>query len=214
MISDYIDLQQRLAKLEKQNCTFRRAAMALLAVFGALLLMGQAAPEPHGIREKLISTEKLVLTDAAGKMRAMLYAAEDGPKLDFYDAQGNRGMSFILNQDGPRIYLTGNSGQPNAVLGPEQIALQDVSTRRIVAMSLNPSGAGVFVNDGPRAHATLMLVPLAGPVLELHDKSGTRSAVLSSAEDGPQLELDDEQGYQAVLGSKGLATSYSTSKKR
>ncbi len=214
MISDYVDLQQRLAKLEKQNRTFRRAAMALLAVFGALLLMGQAAPEPHGVKEKLISTEKLVLTDAAGKMRAMLYAAEGGPKLDFYDAQGNSGMSLILNQDGPRIYLTVNSGQPNAVLGPEQIALQDVSTRRIVALSLNPSGAGVFVNDGPRAHATLMLVPLAGPVLELHDKSGKRSAVLSSAEDGPQLELDDEQGYQAVLGSKGLATSYSTSKKR
>lgn len=219
-------LIERMEKLERQNSALRRSGIAVLVAVGAILLMGQAAPKHRGIQEKLISTEKLVLTDAAGRIRAFLVADEKGARLVFADSQENSKISMVLDQNKPILYLTGEGGK-YASLSPERISLTDEETGRSVALgiassapgislgdsdgvraslTLLSSGAGLVLNDkGGEMRASLTLVP-SGPGLTLYDKSGEKSAMLSYTKDGPSLEMEDTQGYSAVLGLGGLVT--------
>jgi hypothetical protein len=206
MIPEYPDLQLRLEKLEKQNRTFRCAAIALLVLVGAILLMGQAAP-----KQRVIEAEKFVLTDAAGKTRAVFGINERGdPMLVLNALHGDSSLGLSMDKDRPRIFLAGEEGAPYAVLGPGSIAIQDDTTGKAASMSVyvNPSSAGFSLKDGTAIPAVFALLPSGMPTLDLCDKGGTGSkcATLSYSEDGPSLELEDAQGYTAILGSGGLVT--------
>jgi hypothetical protein len=196
---------ERLTVLERQNRRFRRLGIALLVVVGAALFMAQAAPKHRGIEERLISTQKLLLTDAAGEIKASLTVTERGPALVFFDAKGNPAISFALNQDEPKIYLNSTKRQSFASLDPNRISLNEANeqTGKTVALSIHSSGVGLSLDDGRGVRAHFMLSP-SGPTLGLNDETGEKSATLSYTKEGPSLELEDTQGYSAVLGRSGL----------
>ncbi len=204
--ADFRTITERLTRLEKQNSMFRRVGVALLIVAGAFLFMGQAPPKHHGIEEKLISTQKLILTDAAGNIKGWL-SARDGNRvaLVFNDSKGNPAIALDVSQDKPRIYVNGENGAAGAVLAPTSIALIDNASPKTVSLSMLPSGAGLYVDDGIDTGAALKLLP-TGPLLELFYKSQTKEATLSYTKDGPSLELEDAQGYSTVVGSASLVT--------
>jgi hypothetical protein len=199
MTSEYLDLQQRLAKLEKQNRTFRRIAIALLVAVGAVLLMGQAAPQHRSIQ-----AEEFILTDGGGKARASWTVTKGDPTLMFYDHGGDSRMALFLNQDEPQIDLVGAKGAGVASVQPTLVELTD-STGRIVSLKMVPTAAGFTLEDASKVRASLVLKS-DEPGLVLFDKNGKPATLLTDDKDGPSLDLEDAQGYSAILGSGGLVT--------
>jgi hypothetical protein len=87
-------------------------------------------------------------------------------KLVFNDSKGNPEIALIVDQDKPIIYLNAEQGTLGAVLTPNRIALTEDASPRTVSLSLHPSGAGLYVDDGSDTGASLKLLP-TGPVWEL-----------------------------------------------
>jgi len=196
-------LMERLEKVERQSRVFRRWGIMVFVVAGVVLLIGQAAPKDLGISEKLITTEKLVLTDAAGRVRASLYADANGngPSLVFYNLQGKPRMTLFVDQDEPQIDLSSAKEAGAATVRPQLIELTD-STGRVVSLNMRSSVAGFALEDASRVRAMFALNS-DEPGLMLLDKTGNVATLLTDDEAGPGLGLWDTEGYSATLGVEG-----------
>lgn len=159
MTPEYRELQQRLAKLEKQNRTFRRTAIALLVAVGAVLLMGQAAP-----KHRVIEAEKFVLTDAAGRMRANLSTNEGRTMLMLYALHGDSGLQLSVDdKDNPVIMFHGKKGEPNAALGSEFIAFTTDMTHGAFLSYTKENGPRLALDDDQGYSARLSSGKLVTP---------------------------------------------------
>jgi len=200
--------EERLQKLESENRTLRRCGIVVVVVIGAVLLMGQAAPKRPGMEQKLISTEKLVLTDAKGHIRAFFVADDKGARIVLQDSQGRPKIGLLADDEGEaRIYINGEGDRSFATLGAHNISLADEPSGKIVSMRILSGGAGFGLSDNDKLRASFILLP-DGPLLALYHKSGDKGARLSYTDNGPSLELEDAQGYTAIVGSSGLVTPH------
>jgi hypothetical protein len=68
-LSDFEDLLDRLARLEKQNRRFKLLVVATLVGVTLLLVMGQASPK------KTVEANEFILRDDSGNIRARLFMA-------------------------------------------------------------------------------------------------------------------------------------------
>lgn len=105
MSTDAADIQvlsQRVERLERQNRRLKASGLVVLAVFGAFLLMRQAAPGPQ-----TITARRFVIEDEQGKVRAELGMFPNEGKLDgiqsthtlspalrLFDDQGRMGVDL------------------------------------------------------------------------------------------------------------------------
>ena len=85
----------RIDRLERQNRRFRRAATAIALGVAAVFLMGQTVP-----KSPAVETQKLVLKDKRGKIRAVLGAfSEDEPfGLLVFDANQRRDVTKSISR--------------------------------------------------------------------------------------------------------------------
>ncbi len=98
-----MDLEQRVAQLERGNRRMKRIGALVLAVAAVVLLSGQAKGKDlpdlevgsltlkdwEGKTRAALSTGGLVLRDKDGKPRAHLGVVADGAFLTLFDAKGN-----------------------------------------------------------------------------------------------------------------------------
>jgi hypothetical protein len=178
-------IAERLGSLEKQNRIFRLVGVGLLIAVGVLFFMGQASPKRGGIDEKLITTQKLILTDAAGNTKGRLVADQKGARLEFFGSHENSRLVLDADTDEPGIFL------------------QHDITGRFVSLDTKQTGAGLTVGDSAGVRVDLLLLP-SGPALSLRRTGGENGATLSYTESGPSLQLEDAQGYSSVVGSAVL----------
>ena len=94
-----MDVESRLAKLERENRVMKWAAIVIAGLVGSMALMGQAAT-PKVVDE--IRTKRLVVVDAAGKARAGLGLVQGAPWLSLYDAGGKTRAALGLTEQGYR----------------------------------------------------------------------------------------------------------------
>lgn len=165
-------LAGRIDRLERENRRFRRAATVIALSVAAVFLMGQTAP-----KSPAVETQKLVLKDKRGKIRAVIGAfSEDEPYgLLVFDANQRIRAKLGLEEDGsPRLTLNDERGAERVTLHP--------------AVGLRVQG------DGPSV--TLGVTHGNEPTLHLNDKDGwTRAAlVLTSANTAPILKFLDPRG--------------------
>jgi hypothetical protein len=170
----------RIDRLERENRRFRRAATAIALGVAAVFLMGQAVP-----KSPAVETQKLVLKDKRGKIRAVLgQFSEDEPfGLLVFDANQRIRTKLGLEADGsPILALTDDRGVDRVMLHP--------------ALGLRVLG------DGPSV--TLGVNYGNEPALHLNDKDGwTRAAlVLTGTNTAPILKFLDPRGnVRAWIGA-------------
>ena len=146
-----MDLEQRLARLERGNRRMKRIGALVLVVAGAALLSGQA----KGKDLPDLEVGSLTLRDKDGRRRAVLSARADGPvRLALIDKEGKALAGFIMGEFAA-VFLSDKAGTMRVKLG------------------LAPDGSPALIlsdKDGrPRAGIDV----LAGsPTLTLYDANG------------------------------------------
>lgn len=142
--------------------------------------------EPRG---KVLTAEKLIVTDKDGKPRAQLAVSEDGePRLDLAGKSGTpRATLALTKEDGAEVRLNGKDGGPRlrlAVTGKDAPRLDFTMER-----------------DG-RALASLGLSPEGWPELRLKGKDGNAGVTLTFVDGTPRVLLEDKKGHvNAVLSA-------------
>ena len=162
----------RIDRLERQNRRFRRAATAIALGVAAVFLMGQTVP-----KSPAVETQKLVLKDKRGKIRAVLGAFSDDEPFGLlvFDANQRIRAKLGLAEDGsPTLALTDDRGVDRVTLHP--------------AVGLRVLG------DGPSV--TLGVTHGNEPTLHLNDKDGWPRAalVLTNTNTAPILKFLDPRG--------------------
>ena len=155
-----MDLEQRLARLERTNRRMKRIGALVLVVAAAVLLSGAAQGKdlPH------LEVGSLTLKDKAGKMRASLRARADGPVwLALFDKDEKTRARLFAAADGrPRLALLGKAGERQATL---------------TVFADGSPGLLLHDKDG-KPRATLTVVADGSPSLALFDKDGNQRATL------------------------------------
>ncbi|MDE3135349.1 MAG: hypothetical protein KGL59_02140 [Acidobacteriota bacterium] len=165
---------ERIERLERDNRRLRRAGLAALVAVAALGILGVAQPIP-----KTLTAHELVLTDAAGNMRAKISAIDGAvPYLILYDVKGR-----------PMLSLKGGGPQPG-------LAINDITGKtRVMLGGLSPNLA--FYDDASDTTVSLDGDAL-GPRLLFFDAAGKMKVHLGGQ--GPSLDLMDRNGYETDIG--------------
>ncbi len=93
------ELIQRMERLERGNRRWKLAALVLLLSCLVLLLAGFDYPQPFLVKARSVEAQNFVLRDSDGQIRARMAISEDGPRLSFFDEQGNVVSSLPLKPE-------------------------------------------------------------------------------------------------------------------
>jgi hypothetical protein len=105
MVSDIQAVEERLARLERENRRFKLAALLVLVALGAVFVMGVS------LGERVVNADAYTLTGPRGEPRAMLGLAPDEPMLVMYDPQGNARVWLGVVDNVPGIVLLNEKGE-------------------------------------------------------------------------------------------------------
>jgi hypothetical protein len=164
-------LGERLSRVERQNRLLRAAVILVVAVFAAMVCMGQVGvPEVVGAR-------RFQMVDEQGRVRADIGMVDDNPVLYAYDEEGEARLGLGLSMFGdPRLGLFNEKGDPCAVL------------------SLGTSGPSLNFMDGNGKPNAALEVWDGDSRLDLCDAEGKPRVSLDTSEDKPGLNLYDAAG--------------------
>jgi hypothetical protein len=165
---------ERLDRLERENRRLRRAGIAALALLALLGILGAARATPD-----TLTAHELMLTDAAGNVRARLSAANTPfPYLTLYDTAGR-----------PMLALNGGGSVPG-------LAISDESGRTRVRLGgLSP---GLTFYDETDNTTVYLDGGGLGPRLLFYDSAGRIKVHLGGS--GPSLDLIDGDRNEADIG--------------
>jgi hypothetical protein len=215
-------LEKRLERVERENRRLKRIGSAVLLLFVAALIMGQAR---HIRVPKVVEAERFILRDGSGNIRAELETIKGGSWLKFNSEEG--GNVYTYGTGGLRLSEPGvgattivasmwgmSGGSDSAWLTMEhQGPKLELKSRGILQVSLSATQNGGFLgfldqegkggaalgNSGLYFHdanamyrAGFGLERDGSPSLSLWDKGGQSRATLELSEDLPSLTLRDE----------------------
>lgn len=158
----------RLEHLQKEVVAakhrYHRPILVILAVSAVMLLVawtGKTVEEGPNV----IRTQKLVLEDSTGKVRATLGPGiENSAMLRVYDPKGEARVTLTVAEDGPYLILADSQGTARGALG------------------VSREGPGLMMLDAEGAVRAVLDVTGAGPKLTLQDEDGGPRAVLGIGE--------------------------------
>lgn len=169
---DLATVMERLERLERQNRWMKRAAAPLLALAGAVVLMG-GQPQPQG---KTGEPDKLVLRDEKGNERAWLGMAKDGPVLRFRDEAGKERMWVGMSNNTPGLVFSDGQGKRRAALSTSRSAvsliLYDQKEKRKAWLVLSDEAAALHLLGGKTERHAGLSVEEDGVAFWHHDKDG------------------------------------------
>ena len=169
-------VEQRLAKLEKQNRRLKVAGAVALALVGALVFGGAAerAVDDDGEVAEVIKAREFRVVDKEGKSRARLRT---------------EGL-FLLGEDGnPRAALLMHA------VGATSLMLDDEAGKVHTGISASPMGSMLSL-DNRDGKLKTQLEPLFG--VTVFDKNGEASCQLDAA--GLRI-YDEKRGLRVLVGS-------------
>lgn len=106
MRSDTPGLQailERIGKLEAQNRKLKRGGVAILVLFSAVILMGQAAPPP-----RVVEAQRFILKDSNGKVRGWMGTIGNGSELSLGNVNAQPMMRLIVSTDASDLHFFGS----------------------------------------------------------------------------------------------------------
>jgi len=159
-----MDLESRVAGLERQNRRMKRLSIAAIALLGIVVCMGQSKPPAAGT----LTAEQFVVVDAKGRPRATL-GMEDGS---------------------PQFTLTNSRGQ-NAVLievpaTPDKAAvyLRDPQESSMLELAMTMNGPVVHLSDKSGVRARLATNELNAPLLSVTNAAGHELFIVTDKKNG------------------------------
>ena len=187
----------RIARLERQNCTFKRGALALVAVaslfIASLALMGQVqqtqqtprkTPAPRAAKP---SPAASAAAPAPPPAPVVLPKNIEAESFVLKDANGHVRAELSMDGDGPSFKLRDQAGSALVTL-----SLRDAS----------PSGPLLLLSD-PQHHAglSMSIVEGQGSQLSLIGERADIQAHIGVTPDGTSLELSDKDGFTTSIGN-------------
>ena len=154
-----MNLEQRLARLERANRRMKRIGALVLVVAAAALLSGAAQGKelPH------LEVASLTVKDQDGDVRAKLSPLETGASLNLYDKGGKTQAEFRTVADvGSGLILAGKDG-----------------VQATLTVGAGSSALDLYDKDG-KVRAGLTVLGDGSPSLLLFDKEETPRAVLDT----------------------------------
>lgn len=150
------DVEARLDAIERQNRLLKRGLGLLVAVGGAVLLMGQAAP-------KIVSAEQFLLVDGAGKRRAEISLAGGAARLLLFDKSKRVRLNLTVQGNGqPTMIFYDSAKRP----------------RSMFSTKADGSQAWVLFDGKQRARATMAMRKDGSPLLFFTNKKGKITKML------------------------------------
>jgi hypothetical protein len=155
-----MDINTRLAKLERENCRMKEIGVVAIVFASVLFVSGQAKTN------RVVEANEFVLKDGNGKARARLSMVtvsditlmeKDIPNLSFYDAEGHPRISIAALPEESRIYLNDSQQTMHSAMWAGSAAL---------------SGAGASITGPGELFQVTLDTFIEGPQLVLKDKEG------------------------------------------
>lgn len=147
-----MDLEVRVARLERENHRIKRLSLSALVAAGLIVALGQARPQQPGV----IRATKFVLVDEHGQQRATLAVEHGGPALVLEDTSGRGVVQLQVPKipDKPSLYLSDPRESARVELamtmnGPVLHFTDKTGTRvRLAANELNAPLAAIYDEEG------------------------------------------------------------------
>ena len=184
-LSSLDSVLDRLATVEAENRSIRRAGAVVLSLVGAVLIMAQARPP-----SQTVEAERLVLRDAMG-----MASREGGAaSLTLSDANGNpRGMLVVLRDGVAGVALRDQRGRLRLVVqldsgGAPSLRLLGTDAKARAELSFREGAAALVFKDSAGADRLVLdQTPQGGPHLSLLGALGDAGAGLSLTANGSPL---------------------------
>jgi hypothetical protein len=194
-MGDEIDTNQmilaRIARLERQNRTLKRGALAVLVTVAALFvaslgLLGQATTQKKTPAPRAAKPAATPAAPAAPPP-VVLPANIEAQSFTLKDANGRARAELYMDGEGPSLKL----------LDPSGAALVSLSLRDV-----SPGGPFLLLSD-PQHHASLSMSVAAGEgsQLSLIGERADIQAHIGVTPDGTALELSDKDGFTTSIGN-------------
>jgi len=186
-------LKQRLDRLERENCWFKRVGAVVFMGVVAVVLMGQAKSSKV---EKIIEAQKFVVRDVSGKSRAVLGMGEDGVVLVFTDNKERPRIFLKAAHDGEgAIAFFQKAGKGRSVFSDRGLWLVDKDGKERAELAMNDDEPRLALFDRERkTRALVELLESGDPKLTLVDKYGTHRATLGLLKGQPVIAFLDGSG--------------------
>jgi hypothetical protein len=220
-------LAERVAKLEAQNRRFRKAIIAALVVASAVAVMGQVRTS------RVLEANEFVLKDNSGTVRARLSAdTTNRPTLTFY-GEKNHISASLAGGDEPFLALFRAGTNELVQLGANRafygLGLYEKEIRAGLSVQNGNPGIELFDESG-KPQVSIEADKKTGEFITLGGTAGKESAMLWNTgvsifgkegsfrvelgEEGPSLDLKDNEGFSTTLGRTDLVALASGRKER
>ena len=174
------EINQRLNRLERENCVLRTAGLVCLVLVAVILLVGVAQPE----EPKELKVRKLVVVDDDGKDRIVLSTHRlTGPLLSLYGKSEGVSASLAVWDGLDKATLFLKSGEASAVM-----------------YSLAEGGTQLTLDNGQNNYIWLSALD---PMTSILMRDTGRLAYMDSS----TLRLQDTEGFVSSLGITSLKTT-------
>lgn len=206
-------LEERLAKVERQNRFFRGILGTAITIAVGLATMAQVAGRTAPRLPATVEARQFILRDAHGIERANLSVrGNNDATLTFYDSSGS--PALVLNSGhflgslrfGPSLELySGQQGPSLGKLSPHAgVTMGDFLGTPYIQLSGNSVGTqlDLWPNDVVLQHRTALAAPSSSvPVASGPPVQGWGLADLGITASGdPSLTMSDANGFESVLG--------------
>ncbi len=144
-------IEQRVAKLEKQNRWMRRGGGVMLAAVACVVLMGQGKERP-----RFVEAQRFTLVNADGETRALLESddEQDCPSLTLFDDKGTKRIVLSVAPGGhSALHLFGRKRVRAGLgvggdAGPADLALVDKDDNlRVQLYAWKKESPGLVLRD-------------------------------------------------------------------
>ena len=199
-------MEKRMKRLEREARVARWAAGLIAVMAGVFIVMGADGDDKSIGRFRQIDTGHLVLRDADGQMRAWLGIAEGGPRLIFFDQQGQQLLGVGMTRQGEPALGIFDVGQNERVVigimeGWPGVVLRDPQGKKRAALFSRDEWSSLYFYDRRETKRTGIGLYGEAAAINLSDDRGKDRAGLVTDRNGSSLSFFDHGGQKrAGLG--------------
>lgn len=199
-------LERRMKRLERESRLSRWVAGLVVLAAGALFMMGANSDDKTIGRFRQIDTGHLVIRDPDGQMRAWLGIAEGGPRLIFFDQQGQQRIGVgMTRQSEPALGIFDVGQNERVVLGVIEgwpgLVMRDPQGKKRTALFARDDWSSLFFYDRREIKRTGIGLYGEAAAVNLCDDRGKDRVGVSTDRAGSSLSFFDHGGQKrAGLG--------------
>ena len=203
MVEQLEGMARRVAKLEREARLWRWLAGIALLAGGVAILTGGTADDKSIARFRQVDTGHLVLRDPDGQMRAWLGIAEGGPRLIFFDQQGQQRLGVgMTRQSEPALGIFDVGQNERVVLGVIEgwpgLVMRDPQGKKRVGLFSREDWGSLFFYDRREMKRTGIGLYGEAAAINLCDDRGRDRTGLATDRIGSSLSFFDRGGQKRV----------------